>query len=104
MSALIARPAAKNISGSTIIVNGNRYLAFYSDIPDSRMTIYYPDLSFRSDSAADQDDILVLFTDGVIEAVNKAGEMFGMETLYALVRRHADIHAADMPLAKTAVV
>ncbi len=36
-----------------------------------------------------QDDHLVLFTDGVIEALNTAGEEFGMERLTALLRANA---------------
>jgi phosphoserine phosphatase RsbU/P len=35
------------------------------------------------------DDHLVLFTDGVIEALNTAGEEFGMERLTALLRANA---------------
>ena len=35
------------------------------------------------------DDHLVLFTDGVIEALNTAGEEFGMERLVALLRANA---------------
>jgi sigma-B regulation protein RsbU (phosphoserine phosphatase) len=35
------------------------------------------------------DDHLVLFTDGVIEALNRSGEEFGMDRLTALLRANA---------------
>jgi sigma-B regulation protein RsbU (phosphoserine phosphatase) len=42
------------------------------------------------------DDHLVLFTDGVIEALNTAGEEFGLERLYALLRAHARSGASEI--------
>jgi sigma-B regulation protein RsbU (phosphoserine phosphatase) len=41
-------------------------------------------------------DIAVLFTDGVTEANNVAGEMFGEERLKALIRRHVELPAAGI--------
>jgi len=37
----------------------------------------------------EQDDIVVLYTDGITEAQNNKGEMFGLERLIELVKKHA---------------
>jgi sigma-B regulation protein RsbU (phosphoserine phosphatase) len=42
------------------------------------------------------DDHLVLFTDGVVEALNTAGEEFGMERLVALLRENARATAPEI--------
>ena len=42
------------------------------------------------------EDHLVLFTDGVIEALNAAGEEFGQERLCALLRANARSKAPDL--------
>jgi sigma-B regulation protein RsbU (phosphoserine phosphatase) len=44
----------------------------------------------------DRDDTLVLYTDGVIEVMNAAGEMFGVERLEDALRRHADRTAREV--------
>jgi serine phosphatase RsbU (regulator of sigma subunit) len=41
-------------------------------------------------------DMLVCFSDGVTEAMNKAGEPYGDERFVDLLREHADYDAADM--------
>jgi serine phosphatase RsbU (regulator of sigma subunit) len=41
-------------------------------------------------------DRLVVFTDGVNEARNPAGEQFGVERVEAVVRRHADLPASSL--------
>jgi len=38
-------------------------------------------------------DTLALYTDGVSEVMNAAGEMFGLDRLEDVVRRHADLPA-----------
>ncbi len=42
------------------------------------------------------DDHLVLFTDGVIEALNAAGEEFGMERLVSLLHANAQATAPEI--------
>ena len=41
-------------------------------------------------------DSVVLFTDGVTEAMNKAGEMFGQERLQRLIRDHARLPVQEL--------
>lgn len=41
-------------------------------------------------------DILIFYTDGMVEAVNKENEMFGEERLYALVRKYHDLPSQQM--------
>jgi sigma-B regulation protein RsbU (phosphoserine phosphatase) len=41
-------------------------------------------------------DTLVLYTDGVIEVMNAAGEMFGLDRLEAVIRRYADCSADEV--------
>jgi len=43
-----------------------------------------------------KDDIVVFFTDGLIEAINEKGEMFGHERVDAAIVRHASLSAAGM--------
>ena len=40
-------------------------------------------------------DILVLYTDGIVEAMNPAREPFGIERMKEILRRHRDIAAKD---------
>lgn len=42
------------------------------------------------------EDVLVLFSDGVIEALNEKGERFGIERLINLVKKHRDLSASDI--------
>src|SRR6266849_718429 len=41
-------------------------------------------------------DVLVLYTDGVTEAENRLGEEFGIERLFAVVRRGSSLSAEDL--------
>lgn len=41
-------------------------------------------------------DILVLYTDGVVEVMNPAGEMFGVERLEGVIRRHPGGASRDL--------
>lgn len=41
-------------------------------------------------------DVLVLYTDGLIEAENKAGRMYGQQRLRQFVRSHAHLSAAEL--------
>jgi sigma-B regulation protein RsbU (phosphoserine phosphatase) len=41
-------------------------------------------------------DMLVIFSDGVVEAFNTAGEEFGEARLLALLQQHADLTAAPL--------
>jgi serine phosphatase RsbU (regulator of sigma subunit) len=41
-------------------------------------------------------DVLVLYTDGVVEVMNTAGEMFGMDRLEDVVRRHRGESSRDL--------
>jgi sigma-B regulation protein RsbU (phosphoserine phosphatase) len=43
-----------------------------------------------------EDDILVLYTDGVTEAMNSRGEMYGRERLSAVVEMHREMTAAGL--------
>ncbi len=50
----------------------------------------FSEVSYEADTVKLQpDDHLVLFTDGVVEALNSEGEEFGMERLVALLRANA---------------
>ena len=40
--------------------------------------------------------LLLLCTDGVWEAHNPAGDMFGKDALYEVIRRHSDLAAVDI--------
>ncbi|RMF69160.1 MAG: hypothetical protein D6743_02310 [Calditrichaeota bacterium] len=44
----------------------------------------------------DEGDRLLLFTDGVTEVENRAGEQFGVRRLVELVRRHSGLSAAEL--------
>ena len=41
-------------------------------------------------------DLFLLYTDGLVEAENKAGQMFGRKRLERCVRAHADLPAAEL--------
>jgi phosphoserine phosphatase RsbU/P len=41
-------------------------------------------------------DLFVLYTDGLVEAENRAGQMFGRKRLERLVRNHAHLRAAEL--------
>ena len=41
-------------------------------------------------------DVLVLYTDGLNEARNETNELFGLERLHAIVRKHREKSAADL--------
>lgn len=44
----------------------------------------------------EKNDILVLYTDGVVEALNKRGQPFGLNTLKQLVAQHSGLSAQDI--------
>jgi serine phosphatase RsbU (regulator of sigma subunit) len=48
------------------------------------------ELTVDTEVALEDGDILVLYTDGVTEAMNEAREQFGLRRLIATVERHAD--------------
>jgi sigma-B regulation protein RsbU (phosphoserine phosphatase) len=57
----------------------------------------WPGAQFKPDTVTlERGDILVLYTDGVIEVMNAAGEMFGTERLEGVVRQHSDRPARDL--------
>jgi len=57
----------------------------------------WPGAQFTPDAVVfDRDDTLALYTDGVIEVMNAAGEMFGVERLEDVLRRHADRTAREV--------
>ncbi len=57
----------------------------------------FPEAQYEYDTVELQPgDHLVLFTDGVIEALNAAGEEFGMERLIALLRANAQSSAGEI--------
>lgn len=43
----------------------------------------------------EEGDFIVLYSDGIIEAKNEAGEMFGLERLKSVVREYASQYSAD---------
>ena len=49
----------------------------------------------RKDDLKDN-QIIVLCTDGVWEAHNTSGQMFGKDALYDIIRRNADLPASDI--------
>jgi len=57
----------------------------------------FPDMPFTQDVLDLQhDDRLVLFTDGLTEAVDASGEQFGEERLIRLLREHRHESAEDL--------
>ena len=52
-----------------------------------------------SSTAMEPGQIIVIGTDGIWEACNPAGEMFGKERLMRLIRQHAEAHAQSIALA-----
>jgi phosphoserine phosphatase RsbU/P len=57
----------------------------------------FPHAQYQSETIRLQpDDHLVLFTDGVIEALNTAGEEFGIDRLVALLRANAGASAPEI--------
>jgi len=48
------------------------------------------------DVSFEQGDLLVLYTDGLTEAVNEAGEEFGEDRLIEAMRRHKGLHSGDL--------
>lgn len=50
----------------------------------------------RRDLVMAEDDLLFLYTDGITEAENEAGEAFGTERLSALVVQHRGLPSADL--------
>lgn len=57
----------------------------------------YQNVSYQpAQVALSQDDILLMYTDGVVEIENQAGEAFGMARLAKLVRDNRDLNAADL--------
>jgi sigma-B regulation protein RsbU (phosphoserine phosphatase) len=57
----------------------------------------WPGARFKPDTVTlERGDILVLYTDGVIEVMNAAGEMFGTERLESVLRRCAGTTAREL--------
>lgn len=44
----------------------------------------------------EEGDILIFYTDGMVEAVNKENELFGEERLYALIKKYHDLPSRQM--------
>lgn len=59
------------------------------------------DFVFSREVPFGHDDIAILFTDGITEAQNEAGEFYGMERLCESIRRRQKNHADDI---KTGVI
>jgi sigma-B regulation protein RsbU (phosphoserine phosphatase) len=52
--------------------------------------------TFKTDAASiGHGDTLAMYTDGVIEVMDASGEMFGLDRLEAVIRRHPDRPAAE---------
>jgi serine phosphatase RsbU (regulator of sigma subunit) len=46
--------------------------------------------------ALDPGDLLVFYTDGIVEAKNSDGQLFGFERLEALIHTHGDLPPSDL--------
>ncbi len=65
----------------------------------------FPEVSYEEISLATRPgDALVFLSDGITDAQNAEGEMFGMERVAELTRRHSHASAADLALAIAAEV
>lgn len=82
----------------------------YFNKKDKKLHIYQPegiaigmaDMSKFSSHISEQSvkmeegDILIFYTDGMVEAVNKEHELFGEDRLYALVKKYHDLPSQQM--------
>ena len=57
----------------------------------------FGEVNYEADTIKMQeDDHLILFTDGVVEALNREGEEFGMERLVDVLRKNAKASTPDI--------
>jgi sigma-B regulation protein RsbU (phosphoserine phosphatase) len=57
----------------------------------------FPDADFEQETVRlGPGDLLLAYTDGIVECVNEYGEEFGQERLVELVHRHSELSADDL--------
>jgi sigma-B regulation protein RsbU (phosphoserine phosphatase) len=56
-----------------------------------------PDIDLQEEVVQlESGDLIVLYTDGITEAINEAGEAFGMERLIDVIQRHRSLEVGDI--------
>jgi serine phosphatase RsbU (regulator of sigma subunit) len=70
----------------------------YLEVPGPTLPLgIMPDTPYAArEIALDQGDLLFFYTDGIVEAKNVDGQLFGFERLEALIAAHGDLSPGEL--------